>query len=370
MSVYIIAEAGVNHNGCIERAHELIDVAADAGADAVKFQTFKASEMASASVSKADYQKSCDTANESQHAMLQQLELAHEWHLDLRDHAVHRSIDFLSSAFDVPSLDFLVDTLGLETMKVSSGELTNLPFLYAHACKGVDMIVSTGMSTVSEVEAALSVIACGLLFSRDEIQPPGEDVFRQAFASSSGQAVLREKVSLLHCTSEYPAQLDDVNLRVMHALSQRFDLPVGYSDHTLGTRVASLAVAAGAVVLEKHFTTDNSLPGPDHAMSLAPYELGVYVAEARQTERVLGTREKTPTSGEIENRKIGRKKLTAVKTIRAGEVFTMSNIGLKRVGEIGLEPSEYWSLLGKRAANNIDRDSAITRCAVSQEGKP
>jgi N-acetylneuraminate synthase len=361
MSVYIIAEAGVNHNGSIERAHELVDVAANAGANAVKFQTFKASDMVVEDAPKANYQMSNNSSTETQHDMLLRLELAHESHSELRDHAESRNMEFLSSAFDYASLEFLTDTLGLKTMKVSSGELTNQPFLYAHACKGLNMIVSTGMSTLDEVQTALSVIAAGFLVAQGTTTEPCPELFAKAFSSSEGQQLLKQKVTLLHCTSEYPTSINNVNLRVMNTLADSFGLSVGYSDHTLGTQISGLAVAAGASMLEKHFTVDKSLPGPDQKMSLNPDELLHYVQNAREAELALGVSKKYVSEGEGQNRKVSQKKLVARKLIRAGEVFSSSNIGFKRVGDVGMESGEYWNLLGKTAANDIDVNSAITR---------
>lgn len=371
MGAYIIAEAGVNHNGSLQLAHELIDVAADADCDAVKFQTFKAAQMVTVNAGKADYQKRSDGFVENQYDMLQKLELPYESHFELLSHAQSRGIDFLSTAFDLPSLAFLVRDLGLETIKISSGELTNHPFLYSHACFGVQLILSTGMSTLDEIQSALAVIALGYQFSEGFQCKPTVRAFRTAFESSRGQELLKEKVRLLHCTSEYPTRLMDVNLRAMQTLGNRFGVPVGYSDHTLGTKIAPMAISAGAVVLEKHMTTDKSLAGPDHAMSLSPTELCDYVQAAREAETVMGNGEKEPTPGELVNRKIGRKCLVAVSDIQPGERFTEHNVGLKRCDTRGLEPRWYWDLIGMESASCITSDSAIRESDIAflQEAK-
>ncbi|ASJ74925.1 N-acetylneuraminate synthase [Granulosicoccus antarcticus] len=375
MSTYIIAEAGVNHNGSEQLAHDLVDAAADAGADAVKFQTFKASELATASVSKAKYQRQNQTNEESQYQMLERLELRHDLHFDLKAHAEQRGIDFMSTAFDTGSLQFLVSDLSLETIKISSGELTNHPFLLAHARTGKKLILSTGMATLDEIKDALAVLSFGFLQSAKSTEaptattqngyaeapcPPTPSAFLNAYDSEHGKQLLKERLTLLHCTSEYPTSMNNVNLRVMQSLQEQFGVCVGYSDHTLGVVVAGLAVAAGARVLEKHFTLDQSMPGPDHAMSMTPESLARYVATAREAELVMGSAEKMPTIGELQNRTIGRKVIVAASAIVKGEVFSDTNIGLKRSSGTGLEPSRYWELLGKQAAATIERDEAIT----------
>lgn len=379
MSTYIIAEAGVNHNGSEQLAHKLVDAAADAGADAVKFQTFKASELATASVIKAEYQSKSETNDESQYQMLERLELAHGLHFDLKTHAEGRGIDFLSTAFDTGSLQFLVSELYLGTIKISSGELTNHPFLLMHARTGKKLILSTGMATMDEIESALAVLSFGFLMNSEnpeesattalhdhnsELEIPSLKAFLKAYRSDQGKQLLKKCVTLLHCTSEYPTSMDNVNLRAMQTLGKRFGVAVGYSDHTLGITVAGLAVAAGAKVLEKHFTLDQSMPGPDHAMSLTPENLTMYVAAAREAELIMGCAEKTPTSGELQNRAIGRKVIVATSNITKGDVLSDANLGLKRSSGFGLEPCRYWELLGKKAATSIQRDEAITDLLV------
>lgn len=367
MSVYIIAEAGVNHNGIPELAYRLIDAAANAGADAVKFQSFHASEMVTSSTAKATYQQEQDGDKECQYEMLKKLELSESLHIDLCEHACNRKIQFMSTAFDFSSLDLLTDKLKLQTIKISSGELTNHPFIFEHARKRVKLILSTGMATLDEIQETLEVITLGLLLGSDELPDNFTEACKAAYQLPEGKAILEKHVTLLHCTSDYPTRLSDVNLLVMQALNERFGLQVGYSDHTLGVKLGSLAVAAGASVLEKHFTLDKSMPGPDHAMSLCVGELAEYIALAREAELIMGARNKSLTSGELENRKIGRKSIVALTGIREGEAFTQKNMGLKRSGDPGLEPQAYWSLLGKVAANDLEPDAAITLKSIGSD---
>ncbi len=367
MGTYIIAEAGVNHNGSIKLAHELVDAAADAGVDAIKFQTFKASEMITKSAAKADYQKLNDNTDETQFKMLERLELSQAQHYQLKMHAEERGIDFLSTAFDMESLEFLISALGLTTIKVSSGELTNHPFLLEHALSGVKIILSTGMATIDEIEDALGVLAFGFLFRFRNSVTPSINEFKKAYELTEGKEVLKERVTLLHCTSEYPTPLENVNLNSMKTLNDKFGVSVGYSDHTLGTEVASLAIACGAQVLEKHFTLDKALAGPDHAMSLSPDKLKEYVDAAKSAEVIMGSYEKDPTKGELENRKIGRKVIVALKDINKGEILSNSNVGLKRSKDKGYDPSLYWDIVGSKAKEDIQVDSAITSLLVDTE---
>ena len=285
MSVFIIAEAGVNHNGDLETACQLVDAAVAAGADAVKFQTFKAENLVTRHAGKAAYQKVTTGADENQLAMLKRLELKYELHFQLLAYCQSKGIQFLSTAFDFESLDFLVRELGIETLKIPSGEITNGPFLLAHAQTGKQIILSTGMATLGEVETALGVLAFGYLGA---LQPPSLTAFQQAYGSEQGQAVLREKVTLLHCTSEYPTPMENINLRAMDVLQQAFGLSVGYSDHSVGLVVPVAAAARGATVIEKHFTLDRTQQGPDHKVSLEPDELKAMVSGIRDVEKALG----------------------------------------------------------------------------------
>ena len=262
MSLYFIAEAGVNHNGEKELAYKLIDAAGAAGADAVKFQTFKADALASFDAPKAKYQSDNTDASESQLEMLKRLELPYDWHVELRDYCQQHDIDFLSTPFDSGSLDFLVNKLGLETIKVPSGELTNGPFLLEIAQSGCQIILSTGMSTLDEVTEALGVLAFGLSKPKSN---PSRDAFKQALISEEGKAALLKNVTVLHCTSAYPAPLYDANILAIQTLRETFGLKTGFSDHTNGMTASLAAAALGADVIEKHFTLDRELPGPDHS---------------------------------------------------------------------------------------------------------
>lgn len=342
--VKIIAEAGVNHNGCIELAIKLIDAAHAAGADIVKFQTFKAKNLVTKDALQADYQIRNTGITESQLSMLSRLELDHETHYTLMNYCKKIGIEFLSTAFDQESLDFLVNDLRLSTLKIPSGELTNAPFVLQHARTGCDLILSTGLANLAEVEAALSVIAFGL--TQPIETQPNQEAFALAYADKAGQTALKEKVTLLHCTAEYPAPLNEINLRSMLTLANSFGLRIGYSDHTVGITVPVAATALGAKLIEKHFTLDKSLPGPDHKASIDPDELKSMVRAIRDTELVLGTSIKSPQPSEFKNKAIARKSLVAAKAIQAGDVFTEENLTTKRPGS-GLSPYLYWSLLGK-----------------------
>jgi len=356
--VLIIAEAGVNHNGSLDLAFKLIDAAAAAGADVVKFQTFRASELASAHVPKAQYQLASTDATESQLDMLKKIELSESDHEKLIAHATRKGIGVLSTPFDLPSLRLLTTRFGLKVIKIPSGEITNGPFLLEVAHTGREVILSTGMSSLAEVEAALAILAFGFSTASDAVEP-SETAFSQAFASAAGQCALRAKVKLLHCTSEYPAPFAEVNLLAMDTLARAFELPVGFSDHTCGIHVPVAAVARGACIIEKHFTLDRTLPGPDHAASLEPQELAAMVRSIREVEIALGDGIKRPMSSEWKNRPIARKCLIATAPIKAGEPFTADNLGAKRSGA-GLSPMNYWHLLGKVAVRGFEPDEPIT----------
>ena len=354
-ATYVIAEAGVNHNGSLEQAKRLVDAAAEAGADAVKFQTFRADALTVDTAEKAAYQQDTTDAEQSQRDMLRALELPPSFHEALVEHCAERGLPFLSSPFDPASVDLLVDDFDVPRIKIPSGEITNAPLLLHVARTGRPAILSTGMSTLGEVEAALGVLAFGYLGS-DEA--PGADAFRAAYASDRGQERLRDRVVLLHCTSEYPAPVDEVNLRAMDTLRSAFGLPVGLSDHTRGTAVPVAAVARGASVVEKHFTLDRMLPGPDHRASLEPDELAAMVEGIRRAERALGSPRKRPTQSETKNRPIARKSLVAAAPIAAGEPFTEDNLTAKRPGR-GLSPMRYWDYLGRTASRDYSRDDLI-----------
>ena len=354
--LFVIAEAGVNHNGDPGIGRELIDAADDAGADAVKFQTFRADELVSRDAPKAAYQQRTTGTEESHYEMIRRLELSEEDHRDLIAHAAARDIAFLSTPFDLSSLRLLTETFGLGLLKIGSGELTNLPFLLAAARASERLIVSTGMGSMAEVEQALGAIAYGFTVPGDVL--PGPMDLAWAFADESGQGALRDRVTLLHCTTEYPAAFDDVNLRAIETLAQAFGLPVGYSDHTPGIHMAVAAVACGARVIEKHVTLDKTLPGPDHEASLEPDEFRQLVRHLRETDRARGDGVKRPTAAEWRNREVARKSLVAACPIVAGEPFTPQNLARKRPGT-GRSPARYWDYLGQRADRDYATDELI-----------
>lgn len=339
----IIAEAGVNHNGSEKLAFELVDAAFAAGVDIVKFQTFKANKLVTARAKQADYQVKNTQKVESQLAMLSRLELSYEFHHDLVTYCNKLGIEFLSTAFDEDSLEFLVKDLGLKKLKVPSGELTNAPLVLQHAQTGADLIVSTGMATLAEVESALGVIAFGYLARPNAV--PSARAFQAAYFSAEGQRLLKKKVTLLHCTTEYPAPMPDINLKAMDTLGTAFNLAVGYSDHSAGIEIPIAAVARGAVLIEKHFTLDKNMEGPDHKASLDPDELKAMTLAIRNVEIAIGDGVKGPRPSEIKNKDIARKSLVAAISITEGDVFSAENLQIKRPGN-GLSPYSYWDLLG------------------------
>lgn len=338
----IIAEAGVNHNGDIAMALNLVDYAAEAGADLVKFQTFNATKLASATAPKAAYQNRQTGAGESQLTMLQRLELSAEAHERIITRCVERGVGFLSTPFDADSLDLLTDRFGLTRIKLGSGELTNAPLLLAAARSGVEIILSTGMGTLSEVEEALGVIAFGL--TRTDA-PRSRADFATVLHAPQIWDKLRERVTLLHCTTEYPAAVADTNLRAMATMRAAFGLRVGYSDHTEGNAVSLAAIALGAKVLEKHFTLDRSLPGPDHAASLEPAELSALVRDVRDVECALGTGIKQPGVAELANRVVARKSVHITRNLPEGHVLSEADLSVMRPGD-GLSPMALWDVIG------------------------
>ena len=346
---FIIAEAGVNHNGDDALAFKLIDAAVLAGADAVKFQTFKASNLVTANAAKAQYQQANDPTDESQLAMLTKLELALDTHYKLIEYANQKGIQFLSSAFDSESLEFLVKDLGLKLLKIASGEITNAPFILEHARTGCDIILSTGMSNLSEIENALAVLAFGYIANVDTL--PTKNAFFQAYSSMQGQEKLQQKVTLLHCTTQYPAPFDQLNLSAMATMKSSFNLAVGYSDHSQGIVIPIAAVAQGACIIEKHFTLDKNLAGPDHKASLNPEELTSMVKAIRIVEQAQGNGIKTASLTELPNRDIARKSLVAAQEIKAGDKYSATNLAIKRPGD-GISPNNYWTYLAKKATRD------------------
>lgn len=352
MPTVIIAEAGVNHDGSLEKALALVDVAADAGADIVKFQSFKADRIASRSAVKAAYQQRTTDAGESQHAMLARLELSDPMLERIMAHAAQRNIEFLSTPFDTESLAALCSR-GVKRLKLGSGELTNAPLLVAAGRSGLPVLLSTGMGTLGEVEQALGALAVGYLATE-----PHRVAFAKVLGEERTWQILREKVTLLHCTTQYPAPPEDANLRAMETLRAAFGLAVGYSDHCLGATVSVAAVARGAAVIEKHFTLDSKAPGPDHAASLEPRDLATLVAMIRETERALGDGRKQPRASEAGNMSVARKSVVAALPIRVGEKFTAENITTKRPGS-GRSPFEWYDLIGQTAMRDYGVDDLI-----------
>jgi len=331
MKTFIIAEAGVNHNGRLDLAKKLIDVAVEAGADVVKFQTFKTEEVISEIAPMAEYQKKNVGKEKSQIEIVKEFELSFEDFKELKNYCDNKGIMFLSTPFDIESARFLKD-LGLEIFKIPSGEITNYLLLREIGSYRKKVILSTGMADLGEIEDAIDVLV------------------------DSGTT--RENITLLHCTTEYPAPMEEVNLKAILTLKEAFKLPVGYSDHTPGIEVPIAAVALGAVVIEKHFTLDKNLPGPDHKASLEPHELKQMVSAIRNVEKALGNGIKKPSKSELKNRDIARKSIVAKIRIKKGEIFTEENLTTKRPGT-GISPIRWDELIGKTANRDYEEDELI-----------
>lgn len=329
--ILIIAEAGVNHNGSLELAKRLIDVAKEAGADIVKFQSFSADSLVTRDAQKAEYQKLASGGEESQYQMLKRLELSEAMHIELIAYCKRVGIAFLSTGFDIDNVDMLA-RLGQTRFKIPSGEITNMPYLRHIGGLGHPVILSTGMANLSEIEAALHVLELA--------------------------GCPRHAITVLHCTTEYPTPMHEVNLRAMQNIGRSFGVEIGYSDHTAGYEVAIAAVALGAKVIEKHFTLDRQMPGPDHQASLEPAELKFMVTAIRNIEAALGDGIKRPTSSEQKNRAIARKSLVAGKAIQAGEMLTIQNIAIKRPG-LGISPMRIDDILGRHASRSYAMDELI-----------
>jgi N,N'-diacetyllegionaminate synthase len=331
VSVFIIAEAGVNHNGSIDNAYRLIDVAVESGANAVKFQTFRAESLVSKSAKKADYQKQTTNESESQFEMIKKLELDVDTHKKLIKYCNEKNIIFLSSPFDHDSIDLLSE-LGLKIFKIPSGEITNLPYLRRIGALGKQLILSTGMSTLKEVEDALTILV------------------------NSGTK--RENITILHANTMYPTPMLDVNLNAMQTIQKAFNIAVGYSDHTLGIEVDIAAATMGASIIEKHFTLDKTMKGPDHKASLEPEELKAMIVAIRNIEKALGDGIKMPSSSEKPNIAVARKSIVANQTIKVGEIFTEENIIVKRPGN-GISPMKWDEIIGSVADKDYQADELI-----------
>lgn len=353
-AVEVIAEAGVNHDGCLETALELVDVAAAAGADMVKFQTFRAARLVTDDAPKADYQVETTGGAETQAEMLRRLELSPEDHEVLLARCREKEITFLSTPFDEESLDLLAE-LGVPAIKLGSGEVTNGPLLVHAARRGLPVLLSTGMSSLGEVEAALGALAFGYTGGGEE---PGRGAFLRAYMSPEGQAAVREKVTLLHCTSQYPTPPAAVNLGAMETMARAFGVRVGYSDHTLGLAIPMAAVARGARVLEKHYTLDRSREGPDHRASLEPDELAALVRGVREVAAALGDGVKIPAACEGDTRRVVRRSLVTSRAVEAGETWTRDMIAWRRPGT-GLSPMRLWERLGRPASRPYAAGEAL-----------
>jgi N-acetylneuraminate synthase len=356
MRALIIAEAGVNHNGSADLAFKLVDAAHSAGADIVKFQTFKAKNVVTSQALQANYQVINSGKKESQLAMLSRLELSHDTHCQLLKHCEKLGIEFLSTAFDTESLNFLANDLKLPRLKIPSGELTNAPLVLQYARTGCDLIISTGMATLGEIEAALGVIAFGYTAPVDAT--PSIEAFQSAYFSESGKKSLRQKITLLHCTTEYPAPLIDINLSAMTTLESTFGLSVGYSDHSEGIVIPIAAVARGASVIEKHFTLDKTFEGPDHKASLDPLELKAMVEAVRAVELSVGDGIKGPRPSELKNKIAVRKSLVAARDIAVGQEILCGDIAIKRPGN-GQSPYELWSVQSRRSSRSYKEGELI-----------
>lgn len=328
--VYVIAEAGVNHNGDVQLAHRLIDAARQAGADAVKFQTFRTERLVTRAAAMADYQRENIGRSLSQFEMLKELELSFDDFRALQEHARRAGIEFLSTPDDEESLDFLADVLQLKLLKVGSGEVNNLPFLRRIGAKGRPVVLSTGMATLGEVERAIATLTGGRKLA----------------------------LTLLHCTSSYPCPLGQVNLRAMQTLREAFGLPVGYSDHTVGCEVAVAATALGACVIEKHFTLDRLMPGPDHAASLDPVQLAEMIRMIRGVEMAMGSARKGPTDVELATRRIVRRRAVAARALPQGQQLVAEDLAFKRSGE-GIDVEFADLLPGRRLNRPLDADAPV-----------
>ena len=332
MSVLIIAEAGVNHNGSIKIAKQLIDAAADAGVDIIKFQTFKTENLVSKTATQAEYQKkNIGDGNDSQYEMLKKLELSEDAHIELINYCQKKGIRFWSTAFDSESMDYL-HSLGLGLWKIPSGEITNYPYLKKIASYGEDIIMSTGMCEESDIRNAIDVL---IKFG-----------------------IRKEQITLLHCNTQYPTPYEDVNLYAMNTMKETFGIQVGYSDHTQGIEIPIAAVALGAQIIEKHFTIDRNLPGPDHKASLEPNELKAMVSAIRNIEQALGSGHKTISESERKNIEIARKSIVAACPIKVGELLTEENLTVKRPGN-GINPMRWNEVVGTRAVQNYNEEDPI-----------
>ena len=329
--IIVIAEAGVNHNGSIDNAKKLIDIAESSGADYVKFQTFKTESLVTKKADKAEYQKNLTEKNENQFNMIKKLELDKKSHFELLSYCQNKKVQFLSSAFNISSLEFLYQ-LGVPFFKIPSGEINNLPYLRFVASKKIPVVMSTGMSTMSEIETASKVLIQG--------------------------GLIKKNLTILHCNTEYPTPMKDVNLRSMLSIKNKIGVDVGYSDHTHGIEVAIAAAALGATIIEKHFTIDRKMDGPDHSASLEKDQLEKMICSIRNIEKALGSKIKKPSESEKKNITVIRKSIVAKKNIKVGDIFSTENIDVKRPAT-GLSPMLWDGIIGKKSKYVFEKDEQI-----------
>jgi sialic acid synthase SpsE len=350
----IIAEAGVNHNGSLERALEMVDVAATAGADVIKFQTFSADKLARRDAQLAQYQRTSDSDARGQWELLKGLELSRDEFFTIREHCRNRDIEFLSTGFGIDELDFLIEDLAIPMVKIASGDLTYAPMLFRAGRSGLPTILSTGMTDLAEIGRALRFIAAGYAV-HDGLLPqqarPTAAVLEQSWNDPKIRELLSDRVTILHCTTEYPAPLEILNLRAMQTIAGEYGLPVGYSDHSLGDLASTIAVGLGATVIEKHFTLDKSLEGPDHAASLDAAELIAFVARLRDVEVALGSTIKACQPEELSNRAAVRRSLVVTRSLAAGETITEADLDAQRPAS-GRSSFEFWDVVGTKTARD------------------
>ncbi|WP_273777785.1 N-acetylneuraminate synthase family protein [Acinetobacter sp. GSS19] len=355
--IYIIAEIGVNHNGSVQLAKELILKAKDCGANAVKFQTFKAEQLLSDQTEMAAYQKENTGSNQSQLELVKSLELSYEQTREIKQFCDANEITFISTPFDSDSLRFLVREMDVPFLKVSSADISNLPFLYEIACSGKHVILSTGTASLGDIEQALSVFA--FVIDQGTQVHPSQQLFRAAYAKLNVRKQLRDKVSILHCVTQYPARFEESNLSAIATLKNTFGLSTGFSDHTLDEYAAVISLSLGAQIFEKHITLDKSLPGPDHAASMQPEEFKHYVEILHKTHAALGDGIKFMLEQESDNYYLVRRSIVAKTEIAEGELFTAENVTTKRAGRVCLEPNKYWEVLGTRAKRSFQKNDFI-----------
>lgn len=355
--IYVIAEIGVNHNGSVELAKELIMKAKECGADAVKFQTFKAEEVLSERADMAAYQKVNTGQNASQLDLVKKLELTYAETEELKNFSDHNKITFISTPFDNESLKFLVSDLNIPFIKVSSADISNLPFLYKIALTNKPVIISTGTASLGDIEKALSVFT--FFIENGNSKPPTLENLRLSYANQLNRKKLQEKVTLLHCVTQYPASVENSNLMAIKTINKSFGLTVGYSDHTLTEHSAIAAVALGACVFEKHITLDKKMDGPDHAASMEILEFSNYINNIKKIKKGLGDGIKFMQEQETDNYQLVRRTLVARTDIKKGDVFTENNIIAKRAGTVHLLPEQIWELIGKNSEKNYIRNDLI-----------